>query len=93
MKMEISNDTISLTISTENKELVAKLLQTEMDACRNKLIHLQRVENDERYGGDTTWWSGGCRVQPDRAANIMYDAMENWAALENMIKQLEEIKK
>ena len=86
---DVTKSTITLEFDLESKDLVLQLLKTKLEKCRNELIHLKRVDNDERYDGETTWWSGGCKVQPEYAANIMYDAMEQWAALEAMIKQLE----
>jgi len=89
MKITDMNDgKITLEFGLESKGLVLKILKAELEKCRNELIHLKRVENDERYDGETTWWSGGCKVQPEYAANLMYENMEKWAALEDMIKQI-----
>lgn len=93
MVINKENNTITLEIGTDSAESLLGILKAEVINCRSKLINLKRIENDERENGRTTWWSSGCKVSPNHAANIMYDAMEKWASLEDMIKQIEEIKK
>lgn len=90
MEIEHSESVKTIEINEKHVDFLISMLSAEECRLRNNLVHLKRKYEDTGNGKETTWWSGGCKVQPSYAANLMYDTLERLAMINSINKQLAE---
>lgn len=90
MEIQQSDKTVTIEINEKYVDFLVNMLSAEECRLRNNLLHLNRKDNDVTADGKTTWWSSGCKIQPEYAANIMYDTLERLAMIECINKQITE---
>ena len=90
MEIERSESVKTLEINEKHVDFLISMLSAEECRLKDNLVHLKRKQEDTEGGKEVTWWSGGCKVQPSYAANLMYDTLERLAMIDSLNKQLAE---